>query len=549
MGRAQQEQSDVRSPLSEADHAEGEAPRKQVRFADSAAADNSSNAAALLHAADSLHRNAHSSAAGEHRAVQQNEFAAEAPDMADDGWEVPNTYPVDPNGCELLPSEPPAAPTRPFAVLEEPPGRPLKDSPALQEDRGASPLQGKCQKQEVAVGQSVAGEDHQGSHGSANHRERAGGSAVAGAKSGGGVDAQNQPETGRAKQAKRGRAALDLPPAVTRKSKRQAPPVSDTNPDEALVVCNETEVGGAHATAAAAQEDDFQDAPAKKLQQLEKGEGEGQKAGSGRAAAMQTRARDTAKRQLARQAAEGRDEKKGGQQPRRAGRQSLKQAAAQAAAKTEAKLVAKQEDLAFCKLFTAEAALPPPAGGSPSEQDAAEHANSLDEVPGTASVEAGEPAKPAAAAAQPRSQPPAAAGNAPGEDLLRRDPDGPSSADTPTASSDDRMKSTVLYQQHPEERQLEGVEMRRQNRQDEKLEEAEALTVPDTPHADLAPAQRRRSSRTPLPGPGGTPGAAEKMAAASGSPAALSVMDINALGARLAAQVSDYAQSLPWFWD
>lgn len=66
-------------------------------------------------------------------------------------------------------------------------------------------------------------------------------------------------------------------------------------------------------------------------------------------------------------------------------------------------------------------------------------------------------------------------------------------------------------------------------------EEVEALTVPETPHAELAPGQRR-SAQTPLHG-SAVPAHPPQDTLAAGGRAAMSAVDINTLGARLAEQV------------
>ncbi len=550
---------------------EREAPRKQVRFADAAAA-GPRIAAAPPHAPGSMHAESPSLAAAaeaQGSPAEKGGFAADEPDMADDGWEVPNTFPLDPNGCELLPGNSHGSPSRPAAIVAEPSTSHL-DAPTFQEPRD------RHVEETVAVLKPGNKGDQQRSHASESAEDVPASRAVTRAKAGAAQQA------GAAKLAKCGRAAPDVAPAVTRGSKRHAPspPNGDQplQPNQALQACSRNE--------AAAQDDDFQETPAKlgggqkgtrdRLANArlgkdgeivhQKGRGLGEKAKPGRGDAAQTRWRETAKRQLSKDDGGGTGKKGDGPKLRRKGRLSVKKAAARAAAAAPGtKEVSKQDDVSFFKMFTAEAALQPPAGESPSSKAAAAataadgdstaaedqflQPSSIDEVPGTASAEAADAlaaASPAAAAAKPPSQLPVAS-TAAGNNPLWRDPDGHSSAATPSEEVCDRaLETAILSESRAQQQQQQEEELERQNRRAmEKLEEAEALTVPDTPHADLAPAQRR-GARTPLPGPWGTPGVSEKPAeAAASNRAALSVIDINALGARLAQQVGPpYLHSL-----
>ncbi len=112
-----------------AGHADGRSARKQVRFADNAE-DETPATDAPLHAKGIRRADDPSSPVAGMQTVEEQDvlgadmaanLAAGASDLADT-WEVPNTYPIAPDGCEVVPG------IQPPASLVMPPAKPEPDS-------------------------------------------------------------------------------------------------------------------------------------------------------------------------------------------------------------------------------------------------------------------------------------------------------------------------------------------------------------------------------------------------------------------------------------
>ncbi|BDA49917.1 hypothetical protein COCOBI_15-0450 [Coccomyxa sp. Obi] len=525
--------------------AAGRPTQKQVRFADNVE-DETPAADAPLHAQESRREGYPSAAAaGEQSAGGQDvlgadmadDVAAGASDLADP-WEVPNTYPIAPDGCELVPG------IQPPASLIKPPAEPEPDSAEPRRGHGATATPRCGAAAEMGQAATRRGK-RQLSLRPDNAQQCESHGAAAGAAT---ADDDDDDDFQEAPGKLCGRGERCRPIAKGR----------------ALQLKDRDQPG---ATGGMGKQEQRRTGVAKEvcLQRVMDMEGVGQNSGR--------KARSTAQRPSAEE------------RPTRS--------------RAEDKRAQRRQDGVFARLFAAEAALPTEdACSSPSDTPAAAalpracvsgadsggrttqqqrqrepvapdkvpdsasldaeptaaRAAALapnvieqhmrlpggavgtacidhlqDEVLGTCSAEAG-PAECAGAAADAEARPVRSAAPAGPEarragavgalrgtssqDLLRHDSDGPPSAETPSGASNQGQHTDDLAQN----------------------EEAGSLTVPETPHAELAPGHRR-SVRTPLHC-STAPVHPSQDTLAAGDRAAMSAMDINTLGARLAEQVA-----------
>ncbi|CAL8465554.1 g5090 [Coccomyxa elongata] len=527
--------------------ADGRSARKQVRFADNAE-DETPAADAPLHAKGSRREDDPSSpAAGVQtmggqdvlEADMADDLAAGASDQAEP-WEVPNTYPIAPDGCEMVPGvQPPASlikpPAKPepdlaepqhahcataapasFAAAHKEPGATCRSKWRLPSRPGHAQ---QCGSDRAGAGAAVDNDDFQEAPGKVcSRRERCRRDARPDA-TGRSLQLKDQDllggRVGRGKQEQRprrgvaGERRLDMmrTGVEQQKNSRRAHSIAERRLAAERPTHSAAEAKGAKkrqdgvfarlfAAEAALPTEDTLSSPS-----------------DSPAAAASPRTRSF-------KADSGGCEGEQKRQPESPGPDEVPDSASFDAEPTAALAAIPAPSVR-------EAAIQQHMRLSDAAAGTASSKHLQDEVLGTSSAEAA-PAGGAGAAAEAGARPvrPAApagpgvrraefaeAARETSSQAIIQDADGPPSAETPSAASGQKRGTNDPAQQ----------------------EEAEAITVPETPHAELAPGQRR-SARIPARGSFAPAHTSQDTLAAPGR-AAMSAVDINTLGARLAEQV------------